>query len=170
MHLLRHNYTLKLTNDTVESKTLANNPNETDSSSGSGSAFGGNPNIIRITHPGHGMTDSKPSKVTISGLGSTTDYNGIAGSVINGTHDIGNVTEDTYTITLSGDPATSTGSVGGTAVVATQDRAFEVYKSQIMYWIFLILHLFILLKQLQHNLYIIVKLPFNNNIIYKYCA
>ena len=123
--------TLKLTNDTVESKTLANNPIETDSSSGSGSTFGGNPNIIRITHPGHGMTDSKPSKVTISGLGSTTDYNGIAGSVINGTHDIGNVTEDTYTITLTGDPATSTGSVGGTTVVATQDRAFEAIQPQI---------------------------------------
>ena len=60
------------------------------------------------------MNDSKPSKVTISGLGSTTDFNGIQGSVINGTHDIANVTEDSYTITLSGDPATSTGSVGGT--------------------------------------------------------
>ena len=123
--------TLLLTNDTVASKTLDNNPIETDSSSGSGSAFGGNPNIIRITHPGHGMQDSSPSKVTISGLGATTDFNGIAGSVINGTHDIGNVTEDTYTITLSGDPATSTGSVGGTSVVATQDRAFEVIQPQI---------------------------------------
>ena len=123
--------TLKLTNDTIDSKTLANNPIETNSSSGSGSAFGSNPNIIRITHPGHGMTDSKPSKVTISGLGSTTDFNGIAGSVINGTHDIGNVTEETYTITLSGDPATSTGSVGGTTVVATQDRAFEAIQPQI---------------------------------------
>ena len=123
--------TLQLTNDTVDSKTLENNPIETDSSSGSGSAFGGNPNIIRITHRGHGMNDSSPSKVTISGLGATTDFNGIAGSVINGTHSIGNVTEDTYTITLSGDPATSTGSVGGATVVATQDRAFEVIQPQI---------------------------------------
>ena len=122
--------TLQLTNDTVDSKTLVNNPIETDSSSGSGSTFGGNPNIIRITHRGHGMQDSSPSKVTISGLGATTDYNGIQGSVINGTHDIGNVTEDTYTITLSGDPATSTGVVGGSTVVATQDRAFEVIQPQ----------------------------------------
>ena len=120
--------TLLLTNDTVASKTLDNNPIETDSSSGSGSVFGGNPNIIRITHPGHGMQDSSPSKVTISGLGATTDFNGIAGSVINGTHDIGNVTEDTYTITLSGDPATSTGSVGGTSVVAIHDRDWETIK------------------------------------------
>ena len=123
--------TLLLTNDTVASKTLGNNPIETDSSSGSGSAFGGNPNIIRIKHPGHGMNDSSPSKVTISGLSSTGDFNGIAGSVINGTHSIGNVTEDTYTITLSGDPATSTGAVGGTVVVATQDRAYEVIQPQI---------------------------------------
>jgi len=123
--------TLLLTNDTVASKTLNNNPIETNSSSGSGSTFGGNPNIIRITHPGHGMQDSSPSKVTISGLSNTGDFNGIAGSVINGTHSIGNVTEDTYTITLSGDPATSTGAVGGAVVVATQDRAFEVIQSQI---------------------------------------
>jgi len=122
--------TLQLTNDTVDSKTLINNPIETDSSSGSGSTFGGNPNIIRITHRGHGMQDSSPSKVTISGLGATTDFNGIQGSVINGTHSIGNVTEDTYTITLSGDPATSTGVVGGSTVVATQDRAFEVIQPQ----------------------------------------
>ena len=117
--------TLSLTNDTVDSKTLDSNPIETNATAGSATTFGGNPNIIKINHPHHGMNDNKPSKVTISGLGSTTDFNGIQGSVINGTHDIANVTEDTYTITLSGDPATSTGSVGGTDVVATQDRAFE---------------------------------------------
>tara|TARA_Y100001938_G_scaffold31252_1_gene42606 strand:+ start:8074 stop:13980 length:5907 start_codon:yes stop_codon:yes gene_type:complete len=128
--------TLKLTNDTVPSKTLANNPIQTDSSSGSGSTFGGNPNIIKINHPHHGMNDSKPSKVTISGLGATTDFNGIQGSVINGTHDVGNVTEDSYTVTLSGDPATSTGSVGGSTVVATQDRAFEAIMPKIGIMIF----------------------------------
>ena len=123
--------TLKLTNDAVDTKTLNNDPIETNSSSGSGSTFGGNPNIIRINHPNHGMTDSKPSKVTISGLSNTGDFNGIAGSVINGTHDIGNVTEDTYTVTLSGDPATSTGTTGGTVVTVTQDRAFEAVQPQI---------------------------------------
>ena len=112
--------TVLLTNDTIASKTLGSNPIETDSSSGSGTTFGGNPNIIKITHPGHGMNDSSPSKVTISGLSSTGDFNGIAGSVINGTHSIGNVTEDTYTITLT-----------GAVVVATQDRSFEVIQSQI---------------------------------------
>ena len=118
--------TLSLTNDALDSKTLLSNPIETNSTAGSGTAFGGNPNIIKINHSHHGMNSGKPSKVTISGLTSGTDYNGIAGSVINGTHDIANVTEDSYTVTLSGDPATSTGSVGGTVVVATQDRAFEV--------------------------------------------
>ena len=117
--------TFEMTNDTLATKTLDNNSIETNATAGSGTAFGGNPNIIKINHKHHGMTDSKPSKVTISGLGGTTDFNGIQGSVINGTHDIGNVTEDSYTVTLSGDPATSTGSVGGTTLVATQDRAFE---------------------------------------------
>jgi len=117
--------TLTLTNDALAVKTLGNNPIETNATAGSGSAFGGNPAIVKINHFAHGMNSSKPSKVTIAGLGGSTDYNGILGSAINGTHDIGNVTDDSYTITISGDAGTSTGSVGGSAVTATEDRAFE---------------------------------------------
>jgi len=123
--------TLSLTNDVVPSRTLNNNPIETNSSAGSGTEFGTNPAIIKVNHPHHGMNDNKPSKVTISGLSGTTDYNGILGSAINGTHDIANVTEDSYTITISGDSATSTGSVGGASVIATQDRAFETIMPKI---------------------------------------
>ena len=119
------NGTLSLTNDDIETKTLDNNAIETNATAGSGTTFGGNPAIIKINHQHHGMNDNKPSKVTISGLGGSTDYNGIQGSVINGTHDIANATEDSYTITLTGDTATSTGSVGGSTIVATQDRTFE---------------------------------------------
>ena len=123
-------------NSTLDSKTLSTNAIETNVTAGSGTAFGGNPNIIKVNHTHHGMNGSAPSKVTISGLTSATDYNGIAGSVINGTHSIGNVTDDTYTVTLSGDPATSTGSVGGSVVVATQDRAFEVIQPVIGQMVF----------------------------------
>ena len=107
------------------------NPIETNKTAGSGTTFGSNPAIVKINHPNHGMNDDKPDKVTIAGLTGGTDYNGILGSAINGTHDIGNVTIDSYTITLSGDTGTSTGSVGGSAVTATKNIAFEVVQPQI---------------------------------------
>jgi hypothetical protein len=123
--------TVTFNNSSLTTETLGNNPIETNATAGSGSTFGDNPAIIKINHPDHGMNDDKPDKVTIAGLTDATDYNGILGSAINGTHDIGNVTLDSYTITISGDTATSTGSVGGTSVTATKNIAFEVLQPQI---------------------------------------
>ena len=48
------------------------------------------------------MNSGAPSKVTIAGFTDSQTYNGILGSAINGTHDINNVSIDSYTITLSG--------------------------------------------------------------------
>ena len=112
-------------------ETLVNNPIEVNATAGSGTVFGDNPNILKINHPNHGMSSDKPDKVTIAGLTAGTEYNGITGSNINGTHDIANVTLDSYTITLASDSATSTGSIGGTAVTATQNVAFEILQPQI---------------------------------------
>ena len=123
--------TVTFNNSSLTTETLGNNPIETNATAGSGTTFGDNPAIIKINHPDHGMNDDKPDKVTIAGLTDSTDYNGILGSAINGTHDIGNVTLDSYTITISGDTATSTGSVGGTSVTATKNIAFEVLQPQI---------------------------------------
>src|SRR5210317_961487 len=123
--------TVTLNNSALTAETLENNPIETNKTAGSGTTFGTNPAIIKINHPNHGMNDDNPDKVTIAGLTDATDYNGILGSAINGTHDIGNVTLDSYTITISGDTATSTGSVGGTSVTATKNIAFEVLQPQI---------------------------------------
>src|SRR5210317_488744 len=123
--------TVTFNNSALTAETLGNNPIETNATAGFGSTFGDNPAIIKINHPDHGMNDDKPDKVTIAGLTDATDYNGILGSAINGTHDIGNVTLDSYTITISGDTATSTGSVGGSSVTATRNIAFEVVQPQI---------------------------------------
>src|SRR6056300_879245 len=123
--------TVTFNNSALTAETLENNPIETNKTAGSGTTFGTNPAIIKINHPNHGMNDDKPDKVTIAGLTDGTDYNGILGSAINGTHDIGNVTLDSYTITISGDSATSTGSVGGSSVTATRNIAFEVVQPQI---------------------------------------
>ena len=123
--------TVTFNNNAIPSDTLDNNPIEVNATAGSGTTFGGNPAIIKVNHENHGMSGDKPDKVTIAGLVDGTEYNGITGSNINGTHDIGNVTLDSYTITLSGDAATSTGSIGGSAVTATQNVAFEVLQPQI---------------------------------------
>ena len=125
---------LDLTNAAIPAKALDTNPIETNSTSGTGTAFGGNPKILKVNHDNHGM--SSGDSVTIAGLVSTTDYNGILGSNINGTHTIGNVTLDSYTITLASDTATSTGSVGGADVTATENKAYEIIQPQIGQMIF----------------------------------
>ena len=125
---------LDLTNAALPVKSLKTNPIEVNATAGSGTAFGGNPKIIKVNHLNHGM--SSGDSVTIAGLTATGDFNGILGSNINGTHTIANVTLDSYTITLASDQATSTGSVGGASVTATENKAFELVQPQIGQMIF----------------------------------
>ena len=108
--------TVHLANDTLAGRTLKTNPLRTTSGS----------KEITVQHPNHGMHGTS-NNVTISGVASGT-YNGIAHSDINGTYtSIKNVTLDSYVITSgSSGNATATGDVGGTSVVATQNRVFDV--------------------------------------------
>src|SRR6056300_152833 len=108
--------TVTLTNDTLSTRTLKNNPLRTTNGS----------SVIRVFHPNHGMYGTN-NRVTIAGVPSGT-FNGIDTSVnpINGTYtSISNVTLDSYDITTTG-TATATGDIGGTAVTATQNRLFDV--------------------------------------------
>ena len=73
---------------------------------------------------------STSDNVTISGVASGT-YNGIAHSAINGTYtSISNITLDSYDITTGG-TASASGDVGGSSVVATENRAFDVMQLQV---------------------------------------
>ena len=108
--------TVTLTNDTLPTRTLKNNPLRTTNSSG----------VIRVFHPNHGMHGTS-NNVTIAGLASGT-YNGIdtTSNAINGTYtSISNVTLDSYDITTGG-TANATGDIGGATVTATQNRLFDV--------------------------------------------
>ena len=108
--------TVTLTNDTLPTRTLKNNPLRTTNSSG----------VIRVFHPNHGMHGTS-NNVTIAGLASGT-YNGIdtTSTAINGTYtSISNVTLDSYDITTGG-TANATGDIGGATVTATQNRIFDV--------------------------------------------
>ena len=108
--------TVTLTNTTLAGRTLKTNPLRTTSGS----------KDITVYHPNHGMHGIN-NNVTISGITSGT-YNGIAHTDINGTYTaIKDVTLDSYVIiSPSSGNATSTGDVGGAAVVATQNRTFDV--------------------------------------------
>src|SRR5210317_841889 len=116
--------TVTLTNDTLSSRTLENNPIRTSSDS---------TGVLTISHPNHGMHGTD-NNVTIAGVSSGT-YNGISADQINGTYTaIGNVTLDSYTLDPANNSdysdsiavATSAGDIGGTTVTATQNRKYDV--------------------------------------------
>ena len=108
--------TVTLTNKTLDTRTLKTNPLRTTNGS----------KEITVSHPNHGMHGTS-NNVTISGVASGT-YNGIAHTDINGTYTaIKDITLDSYVITSgSSGNATSTGDVGGSTVVASQNRTFDV--------------------------------------------
>ena len=117
--------TVTLTNDELPTRNLANNPLRTLSDSSS---------IIRVFHPNHGMHGTN-NNVTISGVSDSGDLNGLTADQINGTYtSISNVTLDSYDINPAdnvdySDPIsnpTSSGDIGGTTVVVTQNRLFDV--------------------------------------------
>jgi hypothetical protein len=111
--------TVTLANKDLPSRTLKANPLRTFNGTG----------IIRVFHKNHGM-HATSDNVTISGVASGT-YNGIAHSAINGTYtSISNITLDSYDITTGG-TANASGDVGGSSVVATENRAFDVMQLQI---------------------------------------
>ena len=81
---------------------------------------------IRVSHPNHGMHGTTNS-VIIAGVPSGT-YNGLASADINGTYtSISNITLDSYEIeSTSSTNATATGDIGGAAITASQNRAFDL--------------------------------------------
>ena len=115
-----------LVNDVVPEQSLAQNPIEVNATAGSGTTFGSNPAIIKINSRNHGM-HSTSHNVIISGVPSG-EFNGLASTNINGTYtSIGNITLDSFTVTAqNSDVATTTGSIGGDAVIVTKNILYDV--------------------------------------------
>ena len=118
--------TVYLVNDEIPTQTLKQNPIEVNATAGSGSTFGSNPAIIKINARNHGL-HSTSHNVTIAGVPSGT-VNGLASTNINGTYTtIGNITLDSFTVTAqNSDVATSTGSIGGSAVTITPNIQYDI--------------------------------------------
>ena len=107
---------LTLGNDVLPTRTLKQNSLRTTSGS----------KTIRVFHPNHGMHGTS-NRVIISGVPSGT-YNGLDSADINGTYDtLSNITLDSYDIeSPSSTNATATGDIGGSAIQATQNRAYDL--------------------------------------------
>jgi hypothetical protein len=120
------NGNLHLVNDVIPTLTLKQNPIEVNATAGSGATFGSNPAIIKINARNHGL-HSTAHNVTIAGVPSGT-VNGLASTNVNGTYTaIGNITLDSFTVTAqNSDVATSTGSIGGTAVTITPNIQYDI--------------------------------------------
>ena len=105
------------TNDSLPDRSLKSNPIRTTSGS----------HIIRVFHPNHGMHGTG-NNVTLAGFEASTDYNGIAGSSINGTYTaLTNITLDSYDVAIADSSnATASGDTGGSTITATQNRLFDV--------------------------------------------
>ena len=114
---------LTLQNDALPARRIGGNPFVTNTTSGSGTTFASNPKIVLVRHPNHGMYKGTQS-VVISGVSGA--QNGIPAAELNGTHTIGNVTHDTYTITVGSTNATSNGRCGGSSVRITENRHMDV--------------------------------------------
>jgi len=117
---------LHLVNDEIPTQLLKQNPIEVNATAGSGTTFGANPAIIKINARNHGLR-STAHNVTIAGVPSGT-VNGLASTNINGTYTtIGNITLDSFTVTAqNSDVATSTGSIGGSAVTITPNIQYDI--------------------------------------------
>ena len=87
---------------------------------------------VRIYHSNHmmpvGSAYASNVQIIVPALNMGDNYNGLLGSMFNGTFQISNVTLDSYTITIVGHSATSTGRCGPIAgtIAATQNRQYDL--------------------------------------------
>lgn len=129
--------TVTLVNDDLGSTLLPNNPIEISNTPGSSNLFGSNVQIIRVTHPNHGMKENDYVILSgVSGTGSPETIFGMPVSALNGLHRISNVGIDNYTIFIT-DAAFGTaqiqgsGSGGGKFVRATTNKLYQIIQPQI---------------------------------------
>lgn len=102
-------------NEELSTDILNMNPIETFT----GSTF------VRVHQFAHGLTEN--SGVTLAGFDTSTNYNGIPGTELNGVHTVMRVEQDTYVIEIT-TSATDTGITGGTGVTATRNIQMDVLR------------------------------------------
>ena len=122
---------INLVNDSIPPKQLGADPLE----------FISNPTAntckIKVYHKNHGMynPDNATSEHQVTIAGATGTINGVASSLINGTHDVRETELDSYTITIGSvsTPAQATTlnvNAGGTDITATENMIYNVLNVQ----------------------------------------
>lgn len=107
---------ITLVHDTIPHKLLGNN--SLVSTDGSG--------VVKVFHKNHGMHNANNPVVNITGA---VAFNGLTATNLNGTHNITNVTHDTYDFTAANsNTANATGSGGGDVIYATENRQIDVLR------------------------------------------
>jgi hypothetical protein len=87
--------------------------------------------VVKVFHKNHGMHQDSGHQYVVAISGSAA-FNGIAAGNLDGTHNISNVTHDTYEFTAgAGDTASATGSGGGDAIYASENRQMDVVRANI---------------------------------------
>lgn len=131
--------TIEFVNDDIDSVMLPQNPLTVDNTTGNSSLFGANQKVIRVSHPNHGMKEGDTVILSnITGIGSPENIFGIPVTLLNGIHSVSNVGIDDYCIqidstlwTASNVSMTGSGSGGGSNVMATTNKTFEIVQSQV---------------------------------------
>ena len=108
---------ITFTNGSIPAKLLL--PNKLLTTSGS--------TTVKVFHRNHGMQNTGSPVGIISGA---TAFNNISAAHLNGTHNLTNVTHDTYTF-IAGGAANATGSGGGSAIRATENQQMDVIRTTI---------------------------------------
>jgi hypothetical protein len=131
--------TIDLVNSNLDYVILPKNPITVDSTLGSSSLFGANPQILKVHHPNHGLKQGDTVILSnITGLGSPQTIYGIPVSIINGIHFVSNVGIDDYCIFIPTDiwnnasvTLTGSGTGGGFQVKSTTNKTFQILQSQV---------------------------------------
>ena len=112
---------INLVHDTIPARLLPLNAMA--STSGSG--------VVKVFHKNHGMHQDSTHTYQVAITGAV-GFNGLAAANLNGTHTISNVTHDTYEFTAgASDTASATGSGGGSAIYATENRQMDLVRANI---------------------------------------
>ncbi len=136
--------TVELRNEDLDFVVLPENPITVDNTDGSSSLFGTNQQVLRITHPNHGMKEGDFVILKdVLGSGASNSIYGIPVTLINGFHSVSNVGLDDYCIMIDDTlwsaanvNMSGSGSGGGSSVRATTNKLYQIATPQVAMLVF----------------------------------
>ena len=130
---------IELINDDLDVVNLPDNAIFVDETLGTSALFGSNQKILRVNHPNHGMNEGDLVILdNVAGAGAANGIFGVPATLINGLHSVSNVGIDEYCIFIDSAlwnaanvAVTGSGSGGGTAMIATTNKLYQIVSPQV---------------------------------------